>query len=92
MIFLEYVGSRACLSAELAGQNRTVSRQAVSYTHLDVYKRQAYIPVALVLFHEKNGFRRVVQLRTDMPSCVFIAFVPVSYTHLDVYKRQGLCK
>lgn len=27
MIFLECIGSRACLSAELAGQNRTVSRQ-----------------------------------------------------------------
>ncbi|WP_220453211.1 hypothetical protein, partial [Phocaeicola vulgatus] len=27
MIFLEYVGSRACLSAELTGQNRTESRQ-----------------------------------------------------------------
>ena len=27
MIFLEYVGSRAYLSAELTGQNRTVSRQ-----------------------------------------------------------------
>ena len=27
MIFLEYVGSRACLSAELTGQYRTVSRQ-----------------------------------------------------------------
>ena len=27
MIFLEYVGSRACLSAEPTGQNRTVSGQ-----------------------------------------------------------------
>ena len=44
----------------------------------------AYIPVALVLFHEKNGFRLVVQLRTDMPSCVFIAFVLVEY-RMDVY-------
>lgn len=27
MIFLECVGSRACLSAELTGQNRTVNGQ-----------------------------------------------------------------
>ena len=27
MIFLESIGSRACLSAELTGQNRTESRQ-----------------------------------------------------------------
>ena len=27
MIFLEYIGSRACLSAKPTGQNRTVSGQ-----------------------------------------------------------------
>ena len=48
--------------------------QPVSYTHLDVYKRQdmdslhsTFLPI----------------LGSVLPS------LPVSYTHLDVYKRQG---
>ena len=47
---------------------------AVSYTHLDVYKRQpsAYLAqrsLKLLISDEGSSF-------------------PVSYTHLDVYKRQ----
>ena len=50
---------------------------AVSYTHLDVYKRQviAYIFLTWGL----TGFLSWVRL-----------LGPVSYTHLDVYKRQML--
>ena len=44
----------------------------VSYTHLDVYKRQANS-----LLHVGSGVK--VALTTAHP---------VSYTHLDVYKRQ----
>ena len=50
----------------------------VSYTHLDVYKRQA------------SGIRRsgfADPLHSEMSSIGAIS--PVSYTHLDVYKRQG---
>ena len=51
-------------------------RSPVSYTHLDVYKRQLFIiPVVLVLLLLAMR-RRSVTLQ------------PVSYTHLDVYKRQ----
>ena len=46
----------------------------VSYTHLDVYKRQA------MSFTAGAGFTRS---NTGMGSSV-----TVSYTHLDVYKRQ----
>ena len=62
---------------------------SVSYTHLDVYKRQGWdwlekfihIPV----FHEE------VERVTDRKSLVDIKMTAgaVSYTHLDVYKRQG---
>ena len=69
---------------------------AVSYTHLDVYKRQAPVRAAAGcavlpdLFAERPfsaplaaGFLfRVVCCRAHR-------HYPVSYTHLDVYKRQG---
>ena len=46
--------------------------EPVSYTHLDVYKRQELYE----LVREKDYF--VLTTNVD----------PVSYTHLDVYKRQ----
>ena len=62
---------------------------AVSYTHLDVYKRQ-----------EKGCMQRVhgtllqaCPARTNATGNAFFRtenVVPVSYTHLDVYKRQPL--
>ena len=48
----------------------------VSYTHLDVYKRQVLEPT----LNELALLGGIVVLRT----------IPVSYTHLDVYKRQML--
>ena len=53
----------------------------VSYTHLDVYKRQCYII-------NNNGcpvprFNAVARWRV-----YFLYLGSVSYTHLDVYKRQ----
>ena len=49
---------------------------SVSYTHLDVYKRQIQARAALLV--------QSCQLRIEQ-----ILLLPVSYTHLDVYKRQG---
>ena len=49
----------------------------VSYTHLDVYKRQIFISVFL------NSFVSFVIL-------LFMYVNAVSYTHLDVYKRQSV--
>ena len=60
----------------------------VSYTHLDVYKRQsrigATIALGFVLFFVAvpSGLSGVVWAATGA------AGIPVSYTHLDVYKRQ----
>ena len=51
-----------------------VNQLAVSYTHLDVYKRQNR------LFPETESTIAQNRLNIDHSS--------VSYTHLDVYKRQ----
>ena len=57
---------------------------SVSYTHLDVYKRQ---PSTLSLW------RNQLILQSGTPSELVLANQdrpqPVSYTHLDVYKRQS---
>ena len=64
---------------------------AVSYTHLDVYKRQG-----LDRAHGDSdqirlqlGAVRLQGIRqgADLHGCG--SLIPVSYTHLDVYKRQG---
>ena len=49
----------------------------VSYTHLDVYKRQVLVAIVMLLFlhNIRNAF-------------IVMVSIPVSYTHLDVYKRQ----
>ena len=60
----------------------------VSYTHLDVYKRQA-VKEACGL-----GLKEAKDLVDGAPSVVKEGLAKdeaesVSYTHLDVYKRQG---
>ena len=52
----------------------------VSYTHLDVYKRQLYNHAVLSTFPSMH----LKALHTITPP----PHDPVSYTHLDVYKRQ----
>ena len=73
----------------------------VSYTHLDVYKRQV---LHVTDVHETNGiiWHTVDALpETAQPGAAvtgtidwewrFDKMQPVSYTHLDVYKRQPRC-
>ena len=56
----------------------------VSYTHLDVYKRQVYdIPMAI------NKATADFMLNSSLMSDTY-DHEAVSYTHLDVYKRQAL--
>ena len=58
---------------------------AVSYTHLDVYKRQALLSVRFSFC--------MTNAPSAAPSNPFVPEIiskPVSYTHLDVYKRQGI--
>ena len=50
---------------------------SVSYTHLDVYKRQVLLVTRWTVLHGE-------------PWLVCPTLTPVSYTHLDVYKRQDL--
>ena len=64
--------------------------EAVSYTHLDVYKRQVMTQPG-----ETDGYGAFehVQALIQQAGTQFLDYVivndPVSYTHLDVYKRQN---
>ena len=55
----------------------------VSYTHLDVYKRQAWHLYYVLDLQNKETHRIAFHEITK-------SAIPVSYTHLDVYKRQAL--
>ena len=76
--------------------------RAVSYTHLDVYKRQplqvAPTGIGEVLLDWYDYNARILPWRSEpTPYHVWISEImlqqtrveAVSYTHLDVYKRQG---
>ena len=65
--------------------------KAVSYTHLDVYKRQVrrhLRPVGRFLRHRSSRISVPVWMLFLQASCREDAPIAVSYTHLDVYKRQ----
>ena len=55
----------------------------VSYTHLDVYKRQVLAILGPIAFAISvwDGFQSTL-------TQWICRYIPVSYTHLDVYKRQ----
>ena len=71
----------------------------VSYTHLDVYKRQLSSPTAisrslatrltLLVVMRSPLLRFAIELKSGaLGSAPPLALRSVSYTHLDVYKRQ----
>ena len=60
----------------------TMALVTVSYTHLDVYKRQDS--------GSPEESESANSLSGDAETGSGEDFVPVSYTHLDVYKRQAL--
>ena len=64
-------------TCEQQSESAGSSYNPVSYTHLDVYKRQEdrIRSAAAHILHAQMELETVVD--------------PVSYTHLDVYKRQG---
>ena len=66
---------------------------AVSYTHLDVYKRQALRPGRALENSGKSFFldrrARCAEDRPDGNAGNGQGREAVSYTHLDVYKRQA---
>ena len=69
---------------------------AVSYTHLDVYKRQRFIKAyypdlptqAFVHYGNFIGETLKIAAEEQVPH-VTLGVMTVSYTHLDVYKRQS---
>ena len=73
-----------------------LSTKAVSYTHLDVYKRQTPSTNYRKEGHEMPCPHNQISIvqRSNRQSAVAAAAYqsgekPVSYTHLDVYKRQA---
>ena len=60
---------------------------AVSYTHLDVYKRQGFRFVPVSSGEASSLFGKLLQTGEISPAET--VKLPVSYTHLDVYKRQA---
>ena len=66
---------------------------AVSYTHLDVYKRQMYRKRTILFIDEIHRFNKgqqdyLLPYVEDGTIILIGATTAVSYTHLDVYKRQ----
>ena len=76
------------------GLNAARRDDPVSYTHLDVYKRQAGGPGPQRLAHRVEDVvgaaSRFLERLEGRRHCVVVTLgaEPVSYTHLDVYKRQ----
>ena len=65
---------------------------SVSYTHLDVYKRQAAVCAVQLYSSAQYGNAMVQRLSVGLAQQIVarepLLDAPVSYTHLDVYKRQ----
>ena len=61
--------------------------ETVSYTHLDVYKRQGQACAATTNGACHSGYRFILA-HDALVQLDFQVHEPVSYTHLDVYKRQ----
>ena len=61
----------------------------VSYTHLDVYKRQVYYHLPAL---RKIDIEAPYHALTNAGHISYVELDgdPVSYTHLDVYKRQDI--
>ena len=84
--FLDALTQVTTMTSRLA----TTAHTPVSYTHLDVYKRQVLYMLFCRLFALTSlgipFFAPVVPKQPSSPDTFTIG--PVSYTHLDVYKRQ----
>ena len=74
--------STCCLKNSIIILPQTCGVVTVSYTHLDVYKRQDLC----IGCTQCTGICPEVFQMTG----ILAVAVPVSYTHLDVYKRQML--
>ena len=83
-----------CGADHLLVPQRPLRIEAVSYTHLDVYKRQHHLTPLHVLNDAVEiglSLADAANFSAHSQTPVIIAqssSTPVSYTHLDVYKRQ----
>ena len=80
-----------CASQRDAMQNVYAPFAPVSYTHLDVYKRQTRMGAGNARFLCADAAEAAQQLLAEGLRPDVVVLDPVSYTHLDVYKRQGRC-
>ena len=84
--------SAGCVELDIANFNDEVNTCiAVSYTHLDVYKRQAYNRTTYFkgrMVNAPGGGCSVLSYVDNGDGTYTITPDPVSYTHLDVSKRQ----
>ena len=75
-------------------RGRFLTTVPVSYTHLDVYKRQTLKNVNISTDSELQEIAGYAfygcSALTDIYFPTYVDYIgAVSYTHLDVYKRQG---
>ena len=80
-------------------QTQCFTFHPVSYTHLDVYKRQILIGAVTNTPALGAAQQTLKQMHIDAADpalgCAVtyplgvVGVIPVSYTHLDVYKRQA---
>ena len=69
---------------------QTSGTMTVSYTHLDVYKRQMYQNILKKEYADvKNSYTDYYRV-AELNRLLVNSLPAVSYTHLDVYKRQIL--
>ena len=75
---------------EIATENisSTVSSETVSYTHLDVYKRQGVSCEWPQRIGPSNCLAKTQVYAKPKGEVYGLTPAPVSYTHLDVYKRH----
>ena len=97
---------RKLFGAKINNNNGNYSTKSVSYTHLDVYKRQKYYHINKGILFGKTALNKEtwkVIIPNHIEKEIIIDYhiryghmgalkviQAVSYTHLDVYKRQNL--
>ena len=98
---LMYQPRKSVLQRQKHLKQQSERKWTVSYTHLDVYKRQEQVikqPFQLIKVSDNGddtevgllaGAEFTAYLKSSLPVKADGSYDSVSYTHLDVYKRQG---
>ena len=86
------IRNRSLSASIISPVKRGIKAVTVSYTHLDVYKRQILVSryIVRVCHAADSAFTVLIAMNKFWDSfSPHICRMAVSYTHLDVYKRQG---